>query len=128
MENEEELSSRRPSIGFPLGLALLLLLLFCISALLLCYFNWHKLQTLIFGSSDHDDSDDDIESNVVDRSSEFQDSSPVMKPKEKTVGQTLLVLMAGEKVPRFIAMACPCEPPRTAKIAITVSKPPTALY
>ncbi|XP_039009770.1 uncharacterized protein At5g65660-like [Hibiscus syriacus] len=125
MENEQ-LSSRRPSIGFPLGLALLLVFLFCISALLLCYFNWNKRRNLIFGSSDQnwDADDDDIESDVVDHSSELRDSSTIMTPKDKIVGQSLLVLMAGDKIPRFIAMACPCEPPRTKKIAITLSKPP----
>ncbi|GMI77348.1 hypothetical protein like AT5G65660 [Hibiscus trionum] len=123
---KEELSSRRPSIAFPLGLALLLLLLFCISCLLICYFNWNKLRTLIFGSSDQnwDDDNNDIESDIADRSSDFQDSSPVIMAKGKIVGQSPLVLMPGDKVPRFIAMACPCEPPRTEKITITVPKPP----
>ncbi|KAK8597025.1 hypothetical protein V6N13_001647 [Hibiscus sabdariffa] len=124
MENEE-LSSRRPSIGFPLGLALLLLLLFCISGLLLCYFNWNKLRTLIFGSSNQNwDDDDDIESDNRNRSSDFQDSCPVMMAKGKIVGESPLVLMPGDTVPRFIAMTCPCEPPRTEKITITVPKPP----
>ncbi|GMJ15241.1 hypothetical protein like AT5G65660 [Hibiscus trionum] len=118
---KEELSFRRPSIGFPLGLALLLILLFCISGVLLCYFNWNKLHTLISGSSYQDrDDDDDIESG----SSDFQDSSPIKKPEDKIVEQSLPVLMPGDKAPRFIAMACPCEPLTAEKITITVSKPP----
>ncbi|KAK8600964.1 hypothetical protein V6N13_059296 [Hibiscus sabdariffa] len=117
MENEE-FSFRRPSIGFPLGLALLLILLFCISGVLLCYFNWNNLQTLISGLFyDDDDDDDDIES-------DFQDSSPVMKPKDKIVEQSLAILMPGDKAPRFIAMACPCQPLTTEKITITVPNPP----
>ncbi|KAB2023629.1 hypothetical protein ES319_D06G032100v1 [Gossypium barbadense] len=120
MENEES-SSSRPSIGFPLGLALLLILLFCISAVLLCYLNWQKLRALILRSSDQDQ--DDIESDIG-RSPDLEVSSPVMKPKGKIVGKNMPVLMPGDKVPRFIAMASPCEPPRTETITITVPKPP----
>ncbi|KAG4194008.1 hypothetical protein F383_22761 [Gossypium arboreum] len=120
MENEES-SSSRPAIGFPLGLALLLILLFCISAVLICYLNWQKLRVLILRSSDQDQ--DDIESDIG-RSPELEVSSTVMKPKGKIVGQSMPVLMPGDKVPRFIAMASPCEPPRTETITITVPKPP----
>ncbi|MBA0722358.1 hypothetical protein Golax_003041 [Gossypium laxum] len=120
MENEES-SSGRPSIGFPLGLAFLLILLFCISAVLLCYLNWQKLRALILRSSDQDR--DDIES-YIGRSPDLEVSSPVMKPKGKIVGQSMPVLMPGDKVPRFIAMASPCEPPRTETITIRVPKPP----
>ncbi|MBA0747282.1 hypothetical protein Gogos_004208, partial [Gossypium gossypioides] len=120
MENEES-SSSRPSIGFPLGLALLLILLFCVSAVLLCYLNWQKLRALILPTSDQDQ--DDIESDIG-RSPDLEVSSPVMKPKGKIVAQSIPVLMPGDKVPRFIAMASPCEPPRTETITITVPKPP----
>ncbi|KAA3476593.1 Hydroxyproline-rich glycoprotein family protein [Gossypium australe] len=122
MENEES-SSSRPAIGFPLGLALLLILLFCISAVLLCYLYWQKLRALILRSSDQDQNDieSDIGSFTGPRS--FVPCHGT-KPKGKIVGQSMPVLMPGDKVPRFIAMASPCEPPRTETITITVPKPP----
>ncbi|XVF36532.1 hypothetical protein REPUB_Repub19eG0065900 [Reevesia pubescens] len=123
MENEES-SSSRPSIGFPVGLAVLLVLLFCISGVLICYINWHKLRTLILQSSDHyQDDNEDIESDI-EQSPDVQAASPVTKPRQKIVGQSLPVLMPGDQVPRFIAMACPCERAIGEKITITVQKPP----
>lgn len=83
MENEDSSSSSRPSIGFPLGLAILLILLFCISGILICYLNWHKLRALIFQSSDYhpDDDNTDVDSQSdTDHSSAVQASSPVMVP------------------------------------------------
>lgn len=44
--------------------------------------------------------------------------------RPKIVGQSLQVLMPGDEVPRFVAMACPCEPPAAEKIKDTVQKPP----
>ncbi|XVE95136.1 hypothetical protein REPUB_Repub02eG0070400 [Reevesia pubescens] len=124
MENGESSSSCRPSIGFPLGLAILLILLFCISGVLICYLNWHKIRDLILQSSDQDhDDNDDIRSDT-DHSPAVQAESPVMKPKQKIIGQSLPVWMPGDQVPRFIAMACPCEPATIEKIKITVQKPP----
>ncbi|XWS24020.1 hypothetical protein CRYUN_Cryun28dG0065500 [Craigia yunnanensis] len=125
MENEES-SSSRPSIGFPLGLAILLILLFFMSGFLICYLNWHKLRALILQSFDHPDEIDDFQSDI-DHSPAVQASSPVMKPRQKIVGQSLPVLMPGDQVPRFIAIACPCEPARIEKITITVQKPPADL-
>ncbi|EOY15559.1 hypothetical protein QUC31_000598 [Theobroma cacao] len=119
MENEE--SSSRPSIGFPLGLALLLILLLCISGFLICYLKWHKLRALILRSSEDDN--DDIQSDI-NHSPAVQAASPVLKPKPSTGGQSLAVLMPGDQVPRFIAMASPCAPAMMEKITITVQKPP----
>ncbi|XVE60651.1 hypothetical protein DITRI_Ditri05aG0145300 [Diplodiscus trichospermus] len=125
MENEES-SSSRPSIGFPLGLALLLILLFCISGVLICYLNWHKLRALFLQSSGHHQDDDgDIQSDVDHSRVDVQAESPIKKrSQQKIVGQSLPVLMPGDEVPRFIAMACPCEPATMEKITITVHKPP----
>ncbi|XVF39698.1 hypothetical protein PTKIN_Ptkin01aG0053800 [Pterospermum kingtungense] len=127
MENEE--SSSRPSIGFPLGLAILLMLLFCISGILICYLHWHKLRALIRQSSDHHpDNVDDFQSDTDRSQADDQASSPVKKPRQKIEGQiSLPVLMPGDQVPRFIAMACPCEPSRLERITIRVQKPPPDL-
>ncbi|KAJ6405055.1 hypothetical protein OIU84_013100 [Salix udensis] len=53
-----------------------------------------------------------------------QKSSPPHVKLKKNHGQSLPVLMPGDRVPKFIAMACPCEPPRTEMIAVQVQKPP----
>ena len=47
----------------------------------------------------------------------FQD----LKQNER---QSLPVLMPGDKVPKFIALPCPCEPPREEKVVVKVTKPP----
>jgi len=44
---------------------------------------------------------------------------------KRNQGQSLPVLMPGDQVPKFIAMACPCEPPRTEKITVQIQKPPS---
>ncbi|XVE55656.1 hypothetical protein DITRI_Ditri03aG0176200 [Diplodiscus trichospermus] len=121
MENEES-SSSRPSIGFPLGLAIILILLVCISGFLICYINWHRLRALILQSSDYPDDNNDFRSDIL-HSPAVQPSSPAMKPRQKTAGQSLPVLMPGDQVPRFMAIACPCQPARIEKITMTVRKP-----
>ena len=49
--------STRPLIGFPLGLALLLILLLCMSAFFYCCFQWEKLRSLFISSPDDNISD-----------------------------------------------------------------------
>ncbi|KAL4333658.1 hypothetical protein GQ457_07G024430 [Hibiscus cannabinus] len=116
MKNEESSSSTssRPIIGYPLGVALLLILLFCISGFLIGCVNWHKLQALILRYSPDHDHNDNTRSDI--------DRSPDVRPPflatagQKLVGQSLPVLMPGDEVPRFLAMACPCEPATIEKI------------
>ncbi|OMO50843.1 hypothetical protein CCACVL1_30211 [Corchorus capsularis] len=123
---EESSSSRRPSISFPLGFALLLILLICISLVLVCYVKWHKLRALFLQSPYEDENDDDSLSETS-HSPALEAASPVMKAKQKVGGESLPVLMPGDRVPRFIAMACPCEPPILEKITIQIHKPPSDL-
>jgi hypothetical protein len=49
-------SSSRPSIGFPLGLALLLMMLIFMSAFFSCCLHWDKLRSLLHPSR-HVDAD-----------------------------------------------------------------------
>ncbi|KAK8642607.1 hypothetical protein V6N13_011944 [Hibiscus sabdariffa] len=117
MKNEESSPSSRPIIGYPLGVALLLILLFCISAFLIGCVNWHKLQALILRYSSDHDRNDNTRSGI--------DHSPDVRPAFLVkAGQSLPVLMPGDELPRFLAMACPCEPATIEKIKITVPKPP----
>ncbi|KAK9061938.1 hypothetical protein SSX86_019125 [Deinandra increscens subsp. villosa] len=113
--------SPRPTIGFPLGTALLLIVVFSISGIFSCCYHWEKLRHL---RGDFSDEDPD------------SDGSP-SKPKpiysqenRREEDQSLPVIMAGDQFARFIAMPCPCEPPRYgSSIAIveeiqTPPKPP----
>lgn len=38
--------------------------------------------------------------------------------------ESLPVVMPGDRIARFIALPCPCEPPRQEQVAIQVAKPP----
>ncbi|KAJ9186907.1 hypothetical protein P3X46_002425 [Hevea brasiliensis] len=115
MESEE---SSRPSIGFPLGLALLLVMLFLMSGFFTCCLHWDKLRSL-FGASTEENfhTPQDIEQ-LPQKPTPHQES-------KRNKAESLPVLMPGDQVPRFIAMACPCEPPLLEKITIKVQKPPT---
>ncbi|OAY51091.1 uncharacterized protein At5g65660 [Manihot esculenta] len=108
MENEE---STRPSIGFPLGLALLLVMLLFMAGFFTCCLYWDKLRSLLGVSSEE--------------ISHAQKPTPPQEESKRNRAESLPVLMPGDQVPRFIAMACPCKPPLPEKITIKVQKPPT---
>ncbi|CAI0393589.1 unnamed protein product [Linum tenue] len=98
----------RPIIGFPLGLVLLLLILLSMSAVFICCLRWDNHRSF----RDVPDDDDD----------EAHDFPPQQKAS-KNRGESLPVLMPGEQVPRFIAMACPCQPPVLETIQVDFEKP-----
>ncbi|GMP27565.1 hypothetical protein CsSME_00003492 [Camellia sinensis var. sinensis] len=50
-------SSSRPSIGFPLGTALLLIIIFSLSGVFSCCYHWDKLRSLRQSSHAHPDPD-----------------------------------------------------------------------
>ncbi|KAA8546643.1 hypothetical protein F0562_003126 [Nyssa sinensis] len=107
----------RPSLGFPLGTALLLIIIFSLSGVFSCCYHWDKLRSFRRSLSDDTDPEADI------------DRSP-SKPKslhtnsKQNQSQSLPVLMPGDRIPKFIALPCPCEPPRPGKIIVEVQKPP----
>ncbi|KAF5455919.1 uncharacterized protein At5g65660-like [Juglans microcarpa x Juglans regia] len=108
MEDEES-SSNRPSIGFPLGLGLLLIMLFCMVAFYAACLHWDKLRSLLQSSPDVTS---DLETNSPN--SPRKPASPHKMPK-KGENRSLSVLMPGDQVPKFIAIACPCRPPLHTK-------------
>lgn len=59
----EDGDSSRPSLGFPLGLVLLLLMLFFMSGLFTACLHWDKLRSMLGASSEDDSShiEEDIE-------------------------------------------------------------------
>ncbi|XP_027362224.1 uncharacterized protein At5g65660 [Abrus precatorius] len=111
------MDSSRPSLGFPLGTALLLIIIFSLSGIFSCCYHWDKFRSLRQSLSQPDPAHSHTQ------------SSP-SKPKlhsadlKQSKGESLPVLMPGDEVPKFIAMPCPCQPPRLENIVITVEKPP----
>ncbi|KAM5575204.1 hypothetical protein ABKV19_014243 [Rosa sericea] len=116
MENDEV--STRPSLAFPLGLALLLLMLLSISTFFFCCLYWDRVRSLFISSLDQDQ---DPEANL--------DQKPA-RPKtmeNQNQLQSLPVLMPGDQVPKFIAIACPCELPAVEKKITVIVDEPTRL-
>ncbi|XAR51444.1 hypothetical protein NMG60_11006076 [Bertholletia excelsa] len=107
----------RPSLGFPLGTALLLIIIFSLSGVFSCCYHWDKIRSLRRSFS----GDVDLEAD---------DDGSLSKPKPRYKGwkpnqsQSLPVLMPGDNVPKFIALPCPCEPPRPHEVVVEVQKPP----
>ncbi|KAL4604409.1 hypothetical protein ACB092_10G191500 [Castanea dentata] len=119
---EDKNDSTRPLISFPVGLALLLILLLCMSAFFYCCFQWEKLRSLFISSMD--DNISDIEADVPNSP---RKPLPPHKITKRDESQSFSVLMPGDQVPKFIAMACPCRPPLAEKVTIEVQKPPTSV-
>ncbi|CAI9110547.1 OLC1v1010596C1 [Oldenlandia corymbosa var. corymbosa] len=109
-------SSSRPSLGFPLGTALLLIIIFSLSGIFSCCYHWDKLRSFrrSFADADADEDDDTTKAKLAHMD---------LKP---TQSQSLPVLMPGDDVPKFIAMPCPCAPPKLENIVVEVpeKKPP----
>ncbi|KAL7231562.1 hypothetical protein ACSBR2_009746 [Camellia fascicularis] len=114
-------SSSRPSIGFPLGAALLLIIIFSLSGVFSCCYHWDKLRSL--RQSSHAHPDPDVEAHHHPDASPSNPNSTHISLKQNQ-SESLPVLMPGDKIPKFIALPCPCEPPRLAKIIVHVQKPP----
>ncbi|XP_057442400.1 uncharacterized protein At5g65660-like [Lotus japonicus] len=113
----QDTAASRVSIELPLGLALLFASLLFICVFFCCCLHWKKLKTL-FPSSGADTSQAHMQQ--VDLTSSPQKPAfPVLMMKQN-YAQSLPVLMPGDEIPKFIATACPCEPPRDERITIHV--------
>uniref|UniRef100_A0A2P2QAC0 Hydroxyproline-rich glycoprotein family protein n=1 Tax=Rhizophora mucronata TaxID=61149 RepID=A0A2P2QAC0_RHIMU len=109
----------RPSIGFPLGTALLLIIIFSLSGFFSCCYHWNKLRSLRRSfSEDHPHPEADIEASSPPKSKSAETDS------KQNQDQSMSVLMPGDQIPRFIALPCPCEPPRAEKFVMKATKPP----
>ncbi|XP_061349763.1 uncharacterized protein At5g65660-like [Gastrolobium bilobum] len=104
----------RPSLGFPLGTALLLIIIFSLSGILSYCYHWDKLRSLRQSFSDSNPQTHSSPSKSMLHNTELRQNR----------GQGLPVLMPGDEVPKFIAMPCPCEPSRSENITVTVEKQP----
>ncbi|XP_023543383.1 uncharacterized protein At5g65660-like [Cucurbita pepo subsp. pepo] len=101
----------RPSLAFPLGTALLLLVIFTLSGIFSCCYHWDKLRSLRRSASQFNPTSP----------SKF---TPTSLDLEKNQRDSLSVMMPGDSIPKFIAMPCPREPPRPEMVEVKVEKPP----
>ncbi|XP_054775918.1 uncharacterized protein At5g65660-like [Prosopis cineraria] len=102
----------RPSLGFPLGTALLLIIIFSLSGIFSCCYHWDKLRSLRQSLSHSDPHPSPAKPNLL---------SPDWR---RNRGDSLPVLMPGDEVPKFIAMPCPCAPSRPENVMVSVEEPP----
>ncbi|KAJ8640798.1 hypothetical protein MRB53_017492 [Persea americana] len=111
----------RPILGFPLGIALLIIVIFCLSGFFSCCYHWDKLRALRNALSSPSDSDSD----TIHSPSK---SSPSRLNSMQDEKQSLPVIMPGDKIPTYIAWPCPREaspqPLPQEKLAIEVQVPP----
>ncbi|KAL1365460.1 uncharacterized protein At5g65660 isoform X2 [Arachis duranensis] len=107
-----QVDASRPSLGFPLGTALLLIIIFTLSGVFSCCYHWDKFRSF--------------------RQSQFPSSptkSNLNESKKQNREESLPVLMPGDELPKFIAMPCPCQPTRPHKdhedntVIVRVEKP-----
>ncbi|KAL2527874.1 Uncharacterized protein Fot_20475 [Forsythia ovata] len=110
----------RPSLGFPLGTALLLIIIFSLSGIFSCCYHWEKLSSFRRSFSDLE-ADNDQDQGL------YKPKIIHMSSKEKQ-NESLPVLMPGDNFPKFIALPCPCQPPSQDRIIVEIQKsPPIAM-
>ncbi|CAN6291055.1 unnamed protein product [Urochloa humidicola] len=99
--------SSRPTLGFPLGTALLLVVIFSLSGMFSCCYHWDKLRSLL--RSRHPAVFQEGEHTVISITSSL--SKETSDHKLEKVGKEcgLPVIMPGDKVPKFFAKPCPRE-------------------
>ncbi|CAM8944417.1 unnamed protein product [Rhodiola kirilowii] len=119
------MDASRPSLGFPLGTALLLIIIFSLSGVFSCCYHWEKLRSLR-RSYWEDEEDVDMEAGGHSSPVKPKHHQKSQKPEQK---ESFTVVMPGDKVPKFIAMPCPCQPPRLPEERVVSpgpkpSKPP----
>ncbi|XP_023518276.1 uncharacterized protein At5g65660-like [Cucurbita pepo subsp. pepo] len=108
----------RPSLGFPLGTALLLLVIFTLSGIFSCCYHWDKLRSIRRSAAQALHHDHHLLPSSPSK------SNPTALDLEKNQRESLSVVMPGDSIPKFIAMPCPREPPRPEMIQVKVEKPP----
>ncbi|QCE00773.1 uncharacterized protein At5g65660-like [Vigna unguiculata] len=124
----QDTAATRVSIGFPLGLALLFVCLLFICGFFCCCLHWSKLQSFL-----HSHGIINIQS-LQQTQMQSELASPYHKPAfpvvmmKQNYAESLPVLMPGDAVPKFIATACPCQPPRDERITIHVQKEPSTEF
>ncbi|KNA24651.1 hypothetical protein SOVF_013680 [Spinacia oleracea] len=93
----------RPSLGFPLGTALLLLVIFSLSGIFSCCYHWDKFRSLRQSYSD------DLDLEAANHPAKPNYPNYLLKQQQM---ESLPVIMPGDNIAKFIALPCPCEPHR----------------
>ncbi|XP_058758270.1 uncharacterized protein At5g65660-like [Vicia villosa] len=114
----QDTAATKITIGLPLGLALLFACLLFICVFFYCLLHWNKLK-LLFPSSPIINPHAQIQHDLT--SSPQKPAFPFVMMKQ-SYAESLPVLMPGDEIPTFIAMACPCKPPTDESITIRVDK------
>uniref|UniRef100_A0A7N0URK5 Hydroxyproline-rich glycoprotein family protein n=1 Tax=Kalanchoe fedtschenkoi TaxID=63787 RepID=A0A7N0URK5_KALFE len=105
------MDASRPSLGFPLGTALLLIIIFSLSGVFSCCYHWDKVRSLRRSYWDDDEDDlDDVESGG--RTSPVKPKHLQKSEKAEEKESFRAVVMPGDQIAKFVAMPCPCRPPR----------------
>uniref|UniRef100_A0A0E0GWM4 AAA+ ATPase domain-containing protein n=1 Tax=Oryza nivara TaxID=4536 RepID=A0A0E0GWM4_ORYNI len=99
--------SSRPTLGFPLGTALLIFVIFSLSGIFSCCYHWDKLRAFLW--SRHPDVIlQEGQHTVISIASPSKTTSDHKNEKaEKECG--LPVIMPGDRIPKFFARPCPHE-------------------
>ncbi|CAJ2652261.1 unnamed protein product [Trifolium pratense] len=118
----QDTAASKITIGLPLGLALLFACLIFICVLFCCLLHWNKLKLLSPYSSEVISSQAQTQADLT--SSPQKPAFPFVMMKQ-SYAESLPVLMPGDEIPKFIAMACPCKPPTDESITIHVDKEET---
>ncbi|TKY56371.1 hypothetical protein E2542_SST20814 [Spatholobus suberectus] len=128
----QDTAASRVSIGFPLGLALLLVCLLFICGFFCCCLHWNKLRSLLrYHGIVSPQSLEQTQIQAELASSYQKPAFPVVineiefygkQMMKQNYAKSLPVQMPGDDVPKFIATACPCQPPRDERITIHVQK------
>ncbi|GMH14693.1 hypothetical protein Nepgr_016534 [Nepenthes gracilis] len=105
----------RPSLGFPLGTALLLLVIFTLSGIFSCCYHWDKLSSLRRSFSDP-------EAAAADLQGDGQVKPPCHSIIMQEKCESVTVVMPGDNIAKFIAQPCPRQPLHLQKLA-TVPPP-----
>ncbi|CAL1381032.1 unnamed protein product [Linum trigynum] len=109
----------RPSLGFPLGTALLLVVIFSLSGIFSCGYHWDKLRSLRRGFSRDPAAGEDLDIEAPP----FKPMPPHfdVKPSKE---ESLPVVMPGDRIAKFMALPCPCQPARAERVVLKVEKKP----
>ncbi|XP_073158298.1 uncharacterized protein At5g65660-like [Henckelia pumila] len=110
----------RPTVAFPVGTALLLLLIFGLSGIFSFCYHWEKRRHAISRrTAAHVEAGTALIDHHV-----CKPQAPHMNLKQPESQVLPVIVMPGDNVPKFIAVPSPCQPPRLEKIIVDVPPPP----
>ncbi|OWM66158.1 hypothetical protein CDL15_Pgr013375 [Punica granatum] len=103
------------SMGISIGIAFLLVIIFSSSIAIACCYYRDRFQSHHQSSPEPDIEQPPLKPEAMGEGSKFRH------------GESLPVLMPGDRVPKFVALPCPCEPPREEKKVVEMQKATAAI-